>query len=262
MHSFVNFSELVGSLLSSHFIFICYSFVGIICIILGLVYAHGSYTLAFVVLLVLCILNTVVSLILSLCTMNSVFSRQFGSFHFLSMSFMIGFWLFYRSDAGMCSVTPNAIQVLSCNPLSSAHSLPTDTLLYAMLTPIVYLITCPKVSCEDLVKSWVTVLLWISFCLIAFNAYNTLFSFLLYVPLSALIMFKLKNDQYSLRLQSYCYESKIEELEAKSQCRDREIQNMLSNVAHDMKTVINFILNFYNFSNSFTTILNASLANV
>ena len=239
MHNFVNFAESVGSLLPPNIAFVCYSLISTIFIILGLVYTHDLYTLVFFVLFVLCMLNAVMGLILLQLNMKSLFAHHIQSFHFLSTSFMVGFWLFYRSDAGPCSVpASNSMQVLSCNPLSGTNSLPTDTLLYVMLTPIVYLITCPNVSWEDLLKSWVTVLMWISLCIAAFNTYNTIFAFLLYVPISALIMFKLKYERYSFRLKMVSYESKIEELEVQSQQHDKEIKNMLSNVAHDMKTVI------------------------
>jgi hypothetical protein len=123
--------------------------------------------------------------------------------------------------------------------MSESTSLPTESLMYIMLTPILYLQLFQNISWIVLLTSWIIIILCIAVCMGVFNAYNTIYTFVLYVPISFFLLYKTHTDRYNSLLEKASYEAKILDIQTQSEQNSREIKNMLSNVTHDMKTVRN-----------------------
>ena len=146
----------------------------------------------------------------------------------LSTCLMNCLWLFSRSYAGSCST-----KSWSCTPSASSNYLPFDILWYLMLTPIMYLGMFPYISLKAILVSWFIAVVWISFYIYFYNAYNTLIIFVFYIPTSLKFIYKKQNERYLSLLEKENYQAKIEEMEILSVNKNKEMKNM----THDIKKV-------------------------
>ena len=223
----------------SYLLFILFTLFGIVYVTLGFVLSTRDSNYLLFSLLVMFVSNSLVGwYLMKNCTaMDSSFpSNYIKSCSILPTCLINCLWLFSRSYEGPCTTN-----LWSCNPSASFNSLPLDTLFYLMLTPIMYLELFPYVSLQAILISWSTVVVSISACIYAFNADNTLVVFAFYIPTSLLFMYKKRNERYRSFLEKETYETRIEEVETQSVKNDKEMKHMLSNVTHDMKTVILFV---------------------
>ena len=152
----------------------------------------------------------------------------------LSTGLITCLWLFSRSHADPSTKS------WSYSPSESA-SLPSNTLWYLMLTPIVYLELFPQISLKTILVSWSIAVAWISVCIYVYNAYNTLILFMFYIPTSLLFIYKKQSERHLSLLEKETYQARIEEMEIQSVNNNKEMKN----VTHDMKTV-NMLFDFNN----------------
>ena len=235
-----------------------YGLLGLLLILFGTISSFqigGQSQWLFLILLVLYALNFCLGFNLVITERNSVsrgkelIRTSLTSFHVLLNSVLIGFWLFCRSYNGDCSISSFSYIAagLDCNPEYHSNALPFDTLVFAMMTPLVYAYIFTGVSRIVSQMSWMIIIAWIAICIGLFNAYNTINSLIIYAAFSAMILFfKYKHEDKIAGLLMIIENSELvieySEMEIKriidKSAKDvKEIQTRLSNVAHDLKTV-------------------------
>ena len=165
------------------------------------------------------------------------------SFHVLLNTLLVGFWLFCRSYNGDCSVGGfSYITIaLDCNPEYNSNALPFDTLIFAMMTPLVYAYIFTKVSTTVSQLSWMITIAWIATCVGLFNGYNTVISLVIYLVFSAIIHFfqyENQNKIAGLIIKNEDTEMEMRRIIDQSAKDANEMQTRLGNVAHDLKTVL------------------------
>ena len=228
-----------------------YGLLGLVLILLGTITSFqigGQSQWLFLTLLVLFFINFCLGLVLIVKAVNNtakgheLIPTSLASFHVLLNSVLIGFWLFCRSYNGDCTISSfnHMADALDCNPEYNSNALPFDTLIFAMMTPLLYTYIFTKVSRIVLLVSWMIIIAWIAICIGLFNAYNATISLIIYAAFSAMILFfKYENQKTiaALILQNENNEIELKRSITKSKKDAKEIQSRLGNVAHDLKTV-------------------------
>lgn len=161
--------------------------------------------------------------------------------HVIVNSLLMGFWLFCRSYNGACSFQDNTYLVeWSCNPGYSSHSLPLETLIFAMMTPLVYAYIFSNVSWTICLVSWLIIVSWIFVCIYVFSAFNATKAVIVYIGFSLVILksiYENNSKSANLLLEKEKCELEVERVSQQSAKDAKELQNMLNNMAHDLKTV-------------------------
>ena len=167
------------------------------------------------------------------------------TFHVISATVLIGFWLFFESYVRI-STTINS-PWLDANHLCHSELIPPalnttlpfdNAAIILIMVPIVFsTIFKNKVSLNILLTSWLITVLWLIICVIAFKAYNSIFAVILYAILSFAILYQ--NQLHHDKLCNIIVDKTNEIMEVKKEAESMksEQQNMVSNVAHDLKTV-------------------------
>ena len=138
------------------------------------------------------------------------------SFTFVIIStFLIGFLLHYQCRT-LCSK-----QSSTCN----LEVLPGETMILLMMMPLFYSMLFKEAPWRAFVSSWFMTIVWLLICIYEFKATNSLYSVVVYIPLSFFII------------------QKEGKLDKKNQ------HNMVSNVTHDLKTVSKCAIIKIHFSN-------------
>ena len=197
-----------------------------------------SDTFLFISLLILFILN----IYIGFCTFlggNGGITSSLEAVHTFSATILIGFWLFCRSYNGECTVSnDNFYAYWSCNPQFSADTLPVDSMLVLMLTPFVYsAIYGNKITWQVLVSTWLISVSWILVCILAFQARNSIFSLVFYSILSFFILFQAKFQSIKAHTDVIDRDNEIKRIKSEVEVSAKEMENMVSNVTHDLKSV-------------------------
>ena len=189
------------------------------------------------------------------------------SCHVILSSILVGFWLYCRTFVGDCSnYGHNILTVFTCNPQHMSYTLPVDTTLILMMIPFAYsIIFKNSLPWHVLIASWSINIICVISCICIFNAYNSIYSLIIYIPLS-FAMLRQNTNQYN-ELSKNLQDNKNEILKVKleSEANTKEVQHMMSNVTHDLKTVCSFHFIILSFSNSllnYLCILLIFIANV
>ena len=78
----------------------------------------------------------------------------------------------------------------SCNPLGSTHALPQDTLLMVIFYPILLSVVVRCIRWEVVLTTWIITITIITLCIAYANAYQSITTLLIYIPISYLILFE------------------------------------------------------------------------
>ena len=227
-----------------------YIFIGLSLILPGTIaslqYEYQSQQL-FVILLIFFVINGCVGASVLLVrrfvseTENKYPISYISNAHIIINSLLLGFWLFCQSYSGACTVDDmKYLKEWGCNPGYSSHLLPFESLIFAMMTPLLYAFIFPNASWKVSMLSWIIILAWISVCIGVFSAYNTIKAFVVYIGFSLMIlifMYERHRQSVSLFLEKEKCEFEILRVVEQSQKDAKEIQNTLSNMVHDLKTV-------------------------
>ena len=242
----------ISSSLVPLILFVIISTLTLTCIVVGIIVTfqeEGSNITSrlFLSLLILFIINICFGLSTFIDKKNNlivIFRKccPMESLHMILTSILCGFWLFCRSFAGECATSHDSSFVLytywSCNPQFDTDTLPVDTMIVLMLTPFVYLaIYGEKVSWQVLLLTWFITISWLFICILVFQAKNSIFSLVFYTLLSFFSMFQTKLQLAKLRTEIIGKDEEIMRIKTEAEATTKEIQNMVSNVTHDLKSV-------------------------
>ena len=161
------------------------------------------------------------------------------SLHMILTSILCGFWLFCRSFAGECPTSSfEFYDFWSCNPQFDTDTLPADTMIVLMLIPFVYLaIYGDQVSGQVLLLAWFITISWLFICIVIFQARNSIFSVVFYTLLSFFSLFQTKLQFLKLYTELNDKDEEAIRIKTEVEASTKEIQNMVSNVTHDLKSV-------------------------
>ena len=220
------------------------------CIIVGTIVTFQSETSSvtelslFISLLILFSFDTCIGLFILFCE-NVIMARfqvsGLESLHIILSSIIAGYWLFCRCFAGECAkVNSTELSYVdwSCNPQFQMNILPIDTMIVLMLTPFVFLAMYSKtITCKVLFITWLIVISWLIVCIIVFQAYNSIFALVFYAPLSILSLLQMKLKYSEVQTSDLNKDIEILKVADEVKATTKEMQNMVSNVTHDLKSV-------------------------
>ena len=78
----------------------------------------------------------------------------------------------------------------SCNPQASTHALPQDTLLMVIFYPILLSVVLRCIRWEVIITTWIITIISITLCIAYSNAYQSITTLLIYIPISYLIIYE------------------------------------------------------------------------
>ena len=158
------------------------------------------------------------------------------SFTFVIIStFLIGFLLHYQCRT-LCSK-----QSSTCN----LEVLPGETMILLMMMPLFYSMLFKEAPWRAFVSSWFMTIVWLLICIFEFKATNSLYSVVVYIPLSFFIMKQNQMNKNELRTK----DDQILQIQKEGKLDKKNQHNMVSNVTHDLKTVSKCAIIKIHFSN-------------
>ena len=151
-------------------------------------------------------------------------------------STIMGYMMFTRAFAGPCE-SDDFTQIWHCNPQASSHSLPQDSSLMLMLTPIVQVTGWSEIRIETIIASWTIVMCFLCVSIVYGDAYNSIATVAAYGPICLAIIV----EQRRQCLINYFYLRRLEQARQRSETqtihfRD-EFRSLIANMTHDLKTV-------------------------
>ena len=93
-------------------------------------------------------------------------------------------------NSGNSTNSHGVVDWWSCNPLGSTHALPQDTLLMVIFYPILLSVVVRCIRWEVVITTWIITIIYIILCIIYSNAYQSVSTLLIYIPISYLILFE------------------------------------------------------------------------
>ena len=231
--------------LSSHPSFVSYIVFMLLCLVgmtTGTIYTITSFgetigSISFILLLCSFLINICLGLyVLRTSTSNSPspFISSLRSCHLKISCLLLGFWLFIRCYGGDCENMNGSqfVSIWSCNPQSNSETLPVDTMIMLMMSPLIYTsIFKNTLSWVEIVTSWIITVSWLIICIAIFHAYNSIFALVFYAPVSFILLYQ--NTFYKVDI----VEKEILQIKNDAEFTIKQQQSMVSNVAHDLKTV-------------------------
>lgn len=221
----------------------CYVFIGLLLILAGTItsFHKNDYQnqFSFGILSTLFFINGCVGLSLLSANhfINEAVKKNILAIHIVTNSLLVGFWLFCRGSNGACAVDSKYLQIFVCNSEYNSNSLPLETLIFAMMTPFLYIFVFSNVSWKISLLSWMIIVAWIAMCIGVFSAYNVIAALLIYIAFSLMILYFIYERQRQSLLLKLESEQELKRVLEQSEKDAKEIQNTMGNVAHDLKTV-------------------------
>ncbi len=128
--------------------------------------------------------------------------------------------------------------MIGCNPNQLTRGLPQDSVVVAMLIPIVYSLALKDVKWQVVVSAWVVT----TACLIAtvalIDASPCVIMLIIYIPVSAFILYDNQRQNMEVFLLTQKLSFLLSENERMAaETHATEMRHMIGNVAHDLKTV-------------------------
>jgi hypothetical protein len=146
--------------------------------------------------------------------------------------------LFGQVYAGQCDSISSFNHILSCNPSANNYSLPSGTMLLTMMAPLVLSCVFRMVRWEAVLASYIISNVSILFCILYGQLYLSLYTWILYIPLSISILFEnQRNSLVTFFLVERLEQLVVEVEKITKDTYNTEMIHMMANMAHDLKTV-------------------------
>eukprot|EP01038_Epipyxis_sp_PR26KG_P012396 gene12396-16626_t len=158
-----------------------------------------------------------------------------------------GITLIFRVQSGRCVESYNNHSLVpihsSFSCLSDNHgAYPEDSMVIALMLPIILSVISNNVHWSVALTAWVISFVSVIVSILAASAYSTLWSFIIFVPLSILSLIAVVDQHQRCNrnvIEAYELQLQIESNRINS---EKEVRHLIGNLAHDLKTPLSAFL--------------------
>eukprot|EP01034_Spumella_vulgaris_P040771 gene40771-50450_t len=137
----------------------------------------------------------------------------------------------------------NQLDMWSCNSGYASRTLPQESVLILMIQPICYSVAFKSLRFELVMATWVIIMCTLCIGVWMAEAYQSIPTIIIYVPLSLIILLENYRQDLILYFVVKSQRKLLAENKVMAEERTTEMRHMIANVAHDLKTPLSAFMN-------------------